>query len=1786
MLSGVFVSAESAETYHLRDDYYLESEGFWHGKLADKLKLTGKLEADEFKDVLRGYLPGSYSKVKLVVNAGQEDRRAGCDLTFSAPKSVSVLAYIDSRIQTAFYNALLLTLDYAEREFMLTRRKRKGIIQYEKTDNAIFAIFGHKTSRELDPQLHAHCVLQNITAGNDGRCRAMHNIIFWNKKLIGQYFRNVLALELKKLGYGIEITDRKEGFFEISGIAKEIVKKFSKRRKQVEKGVKELQKLRYCDLENHQIKKWAIERVGGSDPQRLKDEMERMRQSKELVYPFDPKLYPNKKSYESKLAEIAARNTRESKVDVFERIPSDQKNDTEKYIINQINGDLKSFGVTLDSLQQQAMNATPPKLNTQTPTEAIEEVIHELTQKEVAFTKEEVLRSALPLTMGNYTPDEVVSAYNKLIESGKLCLLRVVTMPQKGQINIYSTPELRNIEMENIDICRKSKTNIAIDPQIVDRYINAKHQELLDQSGGQIGFAVGQKAAFRQMATTKFQFSVIQGDAGTGKSFVMRYAKEFLESHGYSVRGLAPTGKATDELRDAAELENSDTIHKFIYKFLNSPEELDIKRGKEVIIVDESSMSGSVTINQILKRAKEYDVKVVFVGDRKQFMPVGAGKFFNDLQDKTNVDMTEMKEVIRQKTPQTKNIVKAISDKNIAGAFNNLTGYAAIEFDKAIIKNYKIGQILTFTDHTADIPAGTNAKITKIEHGELIINYNKNGKEIEYKFNPKRAKRAFSVYGEAKDYKNSVNTIVDKDARLQAVANDYVNCYNNGTAALVITATNDDRRHLNATIRKTLVAQKKVEDINEFTLLEPHNISSFNFADAFSVGQLVKGLPQLKVKNKYEYGQIVNIDKNQNRLIIRSKTGEDYSVDPSKYAHKPFSVFDETSTTLGINEKVTFLKNALITDKITGKKVSVRNGQIVTITALDKDGNATIKTSRGKDINFNIKDYNLLTTAYALSAHKSQGMTVDKIIWHADTAKDVSMNSFYVAVTRCKYDVSIYTDNVESLQQKASKEQSKYSTIDDDVDDDIEDDINDLYTMAYEKRMETIQTEKAAKLDKIVELVKEPVAPKAEEPAASIVNSTELGMPLKPDVAAPVEPVPETQPETVTSSVTTIPSPIPQSASAELPLETRSEPMLEIPLEPDVAAPVEPVPETQPDIVTSSVTAILSPIPPSASAEPSRKTRSEPMLEIPPEPDAVAPVESVLETLPQIDTSTVTAIPLPIPLSASAEPSRKTRSEPMLEIPPELDAVAPVELVPETRPEIVTSTVTAIPSPIPLSVSAEPPLETRSEPMLEIPPEPDAATTVEPVPETSTRRPEKSMPVPAIETPAITSTPVMPSAERSPTPSTNYYPDPKTNPYQQQPGFIEKTFDKISKIISDHKQKKAAKQEAEARMEAERQEQERQRLEQERLRQKQQERDLKMNKLLEDINKNTEISVASATETLNLFHDETEDTSLKISDEFVKKFIPNNITTEKNINKILLSTKENLDSRTICWKKYNGNGTQPIAEIRGRSTPDSTNPNDLLGLIIKVNEGESVHYIANFCHKNNFNKLLTVCNDKKPCKFNSLDDAQMEIEIKILRNVVEPQINEILDNIVKQNSAKLKQQRIAEIESICGGKPTNNKKLESSVNDAISAGVSRAEIINCAKAVTFEYGFYDPITRDINEQRTGHNNDSNKGVVITEYRRNRNQRIPEDYRIEQVKHGGKNIYNCYQRKDGGIGLPMYDERIPDLQNFTGDIKDYIKLVKTYVSTNKFIVEIDKLTEYAVDKQKQLANNKNQSWGYV
>jgi conjugative relaxase-like TrwC/TraI family protein len=237
MLSLTVISANQGETYYTAENYYSQGENQehsnWAGKGARKFGLSDQVQGDDFKNLLHGYSPKG-GKTLSDRKIDPEKHRAGIDLTFSAPKSISLAALVGGNelLEQAHRAAVARTLEVIEERYAQTRVRTEEGRQAIATGNLIVAQFHHDTSREKDPQLHTHCVVINATQLANGRWQSLHNdVLFQQQKLLGMIYQNELAVEAQRLGYAIE--PKANGQFELQGYTPEDLQTFSKRREQI-----------------------------------------------------------------------------------------------------------------------------------------------------------------------------------------------------------------------------------------------------------------------------------------------------------------------------------------------------------------------------------------------------------------------------------------------------------------------------------------------------------------------------------------------------------------------------------------------------------------------------------------------------------------------------------------------------------------------------------------------------------------------------------------------------------------------------------------------------------------------------------------------------------------------------------------------------------------------------------------------------------------------------------------------------------------------------------------------------------------------------------------------------------------------------------------------------------------------------------------------------------------------------------------------------------------------------------------------------------------------------------------------------------------------------------------------------------------------------------------------------------------------------------------------------------------------------------------------------------------
>jgi conjugative relaxase-like TrwC/TraI family protein len=225
--------------YFAKDDYYFSNSPdhqnltSWYGSGSKELGLEGVVTSEEAKDIFEGKLPngqiiGTQKGNRIVHDPGRQ-------FSISAPKSVSImsLVYEDKRLIEAHNQAVKITLDEIERNFLKTRFKKNGEINLEATGKMVAATIRHELSRDLDPQLHTHVLIANLTSDEKGKWRtAFFDEIFDNHQFLGLVYRAELAKIVKELGYDIELKG-KDCFFEIKGVPNELLKSFSQRSEEI-----------------------------------------------------------------------------------------------------------------------------------------------------------------------------------------------------------------------------------------------------------------------------------------------------------------------------------------------------------------------------------------------------------------------------------------------------------------------------------------------------------------------------------------------------------------------------------------------------------------------------------------------------------------------------------------------------------------------------------------------------------------------------------------------------------------------------------------------------------------------------------------------------------------------------------------------------------------------------------------------------------------------------------------------------------------------------------------------------------------------------------------------------------------------------------------------------------------------------------------------------------------------------------------------------------------------------------------------------------------------------------------------------------------------------------------------------------------------------------------------------------------------------------------------------------------------------------------------------------------
>ncbi|WP_115711893.1 MobF family relaxase [Legionella sainthelensi] len=621
-------SAQGAADYYTSAFNYYAGDAQalrWLGKGCERLGLTGIVEKEQMLALLEGQLPNGQ-----VLKNKKGEHRPGFDMTFSAPKSVSILSGLgaDDKLSQLHDQAVEKAIGLIEKEFAQARVVIDGKVHYVDTGNLVVAAFRQPSSRANDPALHTHGVTMNLTFTSvDGKARSLASDINGNFGVVeqlqqhvtyaGLLYRTELANLLKEQGY--RLRDVGKGMFEIEGVPEEVLKEFSRRRHDIEEKMKE--------------EGWEGSRLSSRATLLSRNAKEELDinvlrtdwQKRAEHLGFDAQAFVS--SHKS--------ITESSKTSGFFTFIKERL--------------FERFYGKEDLVALQAK-------------EAVFVAIETLSSQTSVFELQQLKENALKHTLSGRTivPIQAIDAMiDAHIKSG---LLYQAADPMK-RCPMLTTPWALTLETETLT---RIESNQGILKPIANTHAVLQAQISYEASAS-FPLTPSQKNALMHVFTSTDRFNAIQGYAGTGKTTMLQLTKGLASDKGFNLRGMAVTSSAVNELRDKAGI-CSDVFPIVHHELLKAP---DNSLKNTLYILDEASMLSTTQGHELIKLIEQKGARLLLTGDDSQLSSVKCGRIFGQAQD-YGISTTQMTDIIRQTNAKTKGSVRDAINRDLYDSLQKL----------------------------------------------------------------------------------------------------------------------------------------------------------------------------------------------------------------------------------------------------------------------------------------------------------------------------------------------------------------------------------------------------------------------------------------------------------------------------------------------------------------------------------------------------------------------------------------------------------------------------------------------------------------------------------------------------------------------------------------------------------------------------------------------------------------------------------------------------------------------------------------------------------------------------------------------------------------------------------------------------------------------------------------------------------------------------------------------------------------------------------------------------------
>jgi conjugative relaxase-like TrwC/TraI family protein len=600
------------------EEYYTggaEARGEWVGTGGRSLGLDGPVESDVLRRVLEGLDPLDGSPLR---SSSSAVKVAGFDLTFSAPKSVSVVFGIgDGQLRAAVRaghdRAVLEAVGYLDRSAAAVRRGHGGT-EVLPAAGLVAAAFRHRTSRAGDPQLHTHVLVANLGRGPDGRWSALDGRrLYAHARSASFVYQAVLRAELTRT-LGVEWLPVRNGISELVGVPKPALRGFSRRRAA------------------------AMAERGTSGPRAAEGAALATRQAKRADATIDELVA----EWRARAVEFGLDRSR----------------------IERLLGRIETPALE-DAVWQQIFVklASPTGLTKRTSTFTRRDVFQALCERVPAGAMVDARAIEVATDRFLISPHAIALLPSQGIgETYRRADGRL--LPIERDELVYSTPELLALEqrlIRQVSASRAGDAGVASERE-VDAALTARPT-----------LSAEQRAMVESLCLHGDGVSVVVGKAGTGKTFALSAARQAWQAAGYPVLGVAVARRAARELEHGAGIRATS-----VAALLGDLQHGSLP-GRCVLVADEAGMVPTRQLARLMDATEAVGGKLVLVGDHRQLPELEAGGAFRGLVNRgLAIELTENH---RQVHPWERTALDELRDGNAEQALGRYQAHDRVHID-------------------------------------------------------------------------------------------------------------------------------------------------------------------------------------------------------------------------------------------------------------------------------------------------------------------------------------------------------------------------------------------------------------------------------------------------------------------------------------------------------------------------------------------------------------------------------------------------------------------------------------------------------------------------------------------------------------------------------------------------------------------------------------------------------------------------------------------------------------------------------------------------------------------------------------------------------------------------------------------------------------------------------------------------------------------------------------------------------------------------------------------------